>query len=64
MEPMAIRLEPISNLFEEHGDARELDNPKEIGGAILPACKKSSLPLRPGKEPFDEPMAINYGPGI
>jgi hypothetical protein len=29
--------EPISKLFEEHGDAGELDKAQEVGGVVLPA---------------------------
>jgi len=45
----------ISKLPEEHGDARELHETKEVRSVVLPANEKSPLPLKPGKEPFDEP---------
>jgi hypothetical protein len=52
------RLEPISKLLEEHRDASELYESKEVGGVILPANEEAPLPLEPGKEPFDEPAAL------
>lgn len=48
-------LEPISKLFEEHGDAGELDKPEEAGRLVLPANEEPPFPLEPGKEAFDEP---------
>jgi hypothetical protein len=53
-----IFLEPISKLFEEHGDAGELDEPEEIGGIVLPADEEPSFPLQPGKEALDKPAAF------
>lgn len=49
------KLEPISKLFEEHGNAGELDKAKEVGGAILPPNEQQPFPLESGKEFFDEP---------
>jgi hypothetical protein len=51
-------LEPISKLFEEHRDAGQLHEPQEVGGVILPANEKPTLPLEPGKEAFDEPATF------
>ena len=51
-------LEPISKLFEQHGDACELHKTQEVGGVIFPANQPAPLPLEPRKEPFDEPAAL------
>jgi len=52
------KLDPLSKLFEEYGDAGELDKAGEVCGIVLPANKESPLPLQPGKEAFDEPAAL------
>lgn len=49
------KLEPISKLFEEPGNAGELDKAKEVGGAILPPNEQQPFPLESDKEFFDEP---------
>src|SRR5690348_3631344 len=41
------RLEPISKLLEEHGDARKPDKAQEIGRIVFPANEEPSLPLQP-----------------
>ena len=50
--------EPISKLFEEHGDAGELHKSEEGGSVILPANEEPSFPLKPREEPFDKPAAF------
>jgi len=55
---LAKTIEPISKLFEKHGDAGELHKTEEGGGIILPADEEPPLPLQPGKEAFDEPAPL------
>lgn len=52
---MSLRLESISQLFEEHRDAGELGKAEEVGGVVLPANKELSFPLQPGKEALHKP---------
>lgn len=51
-------LEPISKLLQEHSDARELHETKEVRRVILPANEEAPFPLKPGKEAFDEPATF------
>ena len=52
---MSLRLESISQLFEEHRDAGELGKAEAVGGVVLPANKELSFPLQPGKEALHKP---------
>ncbi len=50
-------VDPISQLFWEHGTAGELRHPQKTGGVVLPADQYALILLEPGEEPFDEPAA-------
>ena len=52
------RLEPISKLLEEHGDAGELHKAEKIRSVVLPAYEEPSFPLEPRKEALNEPATL------
>lgn len=51
-------LEPISKLFEQHGNGCELHKPQKVGGVIFPTNQEPSFPLEPRKEPLREPSTL------
>jgi hypothetical protein len=59
IRPLCIGLlEPISNSLEEHRDAGELHEAKEVFGVVLPTHQYSAFPLQPCEIALHQPASL------